>query len=489
MKLKVKFLKWDAGLPTAMLNRKTAKKIGVHHRDRISISTSSKQLSTSIDLIETIVKKDEIAVSSEIRKSLNLRKGQVVDVNFAPTSKSLSLIKKKLHKQTLSGREIKKIIQDVTNNSLSESEIALFISAMYKNKMTIHEKVSLIDAILETGHKLRLKNKFIVDKHCIGGVAGNRTTPLVVSICAAGGLIIPKTSSRAITSAAGTADVIETIAEVDFPVRKLEKMIKKTNGFMVWGGSLGLVPADGKIIQIERALRIDPESQLVASIMSKKLALGSNYILIDIPYGKSAKVGKQRALSLAKEFEKLGRHYKKKIKCVLTKGDQPIGNGIGPVLELIDIIKILERKKGPQDLEEKALFLAGELFEMTKKAKKGKGKELAREILDSGKAFEKFKQIIKIQNGKLRKLKPGKFKKDILAKRDLKIIEINNKKINSLAKIAGCPMDKSSGLHIFCHVGEKIDKKEKILTIYAESKSRLKKAISFYKKEKPIRFK
>ena len=361
---------------------------------------------------------------------------------------------------------------------------------MYKQEMTFKETIYLINAILKTGNRLVLKNKFVADKHSVGGIPGNRTTPIMVSICAAMGLVMPKTSSRAITSAAGTADVIETIAKVEFSIDELKKILKKTNACIVWGGSLGMVPADSKIIKIEKMLKVDPQAQLLASIMSKKLAMGSKYILIDIPYGKTAKVNKSAALNLKKKFEKLGNYFNLKLECFLTDGSQPIGNGIGPVLELIDIIKILDpKKKGPKDLEKKSLFLSGKLLEMTGKAEKGKGIKIAEEILYSGKAFEKFKEIIKAQNGGLKIIKPAKFRKDILSKKSGEIFEINNKKINSLARITGCPINKFSGLYLYFHLKDKIKKGEKFLTIYSESESRLKEAIKFYYNKRPIKIK
>jgi AMP phosphorylase len=489
MELKVKLLKWDAGLPVAMLSKDTAKEIGVRIKDRISIETSSKELVTIVDIIGTLIRKNEIAVSSEIKKILNLKQGQKVDVNLAEPPESLEFIKKKLNRKTLSREEIKKIIQDIVSNSLSEAEIALFVSSMYQYGMSMDETIFLIKAILETGNRLRLKNKLTVDKHSIGGVAG-RTTPIIVSICASAGLIMPKNSSRAITTPSGTADAMEVVANVDFKISELKKIIKKTNGCIVWGGSLGMVPADNKIILVEKMLHIDPEAQLLASIMSKKLASGSNYIVIHIPYGKSAKVGKRKALRLKRKFQKLGKYFNKKIKCILTKSEGPLGNGIGPALEILDVINVLDPdKKGPSLLEERSLVLAGELLELTKKAKKGEGAKLARRILDSGEAFKKFREIVKAQKGdtNFNKIKLGKFKRDFYSSRTGKISEINNKKINSLAITAGCPTDKLAGVYLYRVINEKIKKGEKILTIYSESKTRLRQAANFYRENNPIK--
>ena len=495
MELKIKFLKWSAGVPVVMLNTRTAEKLGAHATDRIFIRTNSKEFLSIVDTIGDIVNPNEIAVSSELKEILHLKLGQKVDVNLAPFPKSLNFIKKKLENRILSKSEINEIVKDVMNNSLSEAEIALFISATYKQGMNLKEIAYLTEAILDSGRKLKIKGKLIADKHSIGGIAGNRTTPIVVPICASSGLIIPKNSSRAITSAAGTADVIETLAKVDFSVNEIERIIKKTGACMVWGGALELVPADSKIISIEKQLKIDSEPLLLSSVMSKKLAAGSNYILIDIPYGKDAKVNKEKALELKRKFEYLGRYFHKKIKVLLTKGDEPIGNGIGPVLEMMDVIKVLnhnhkeEQENFPYDLEKKSLFLAGQIFELTGKSKKGKGEELAKQILYSGRAYEKFKEIIKAQEGTLKTLSPGKYKKDFFSKSSGKILNIDNKLINSLARVAGCPVDKKSGVYLYNHVGKKIKKRNKLLTIYTESPSRLKEAANFYNDNKIIKLK
>ncbi|MDP2628532.1 MAG: thymidine phosphorylase [Nanoarchaeota archaeon] len=493
MELRIKLLKWwSTGFPVAILNEKTAEEIGVRPSDRISIrtfSTRPTEITTIIDTAKGVVRKNEIAVSHELKQRLGLKSGQKVNINLAESPKSLESIKKKLNKKTLSEKEILEIIDDVVNNSLAESEIALFISAMHKNGMNLEEITFLIKAILKTGNKLKLKDKFVIDKHSIGGVAGNRTTPIVVSICAAaGGLVFPKTSSRAITSAAGTADVIEMIANVEFSIKQIKKILKKTKACMVWGGALGMVPADSKIIRIEKSLGIDPQSQLLASIMAKKLAVGSKYILIDIPYGKSAKANKQQAIQLKHKFEKLGKFFKVKLKCILTDGSQPIGNGVGPALELTDVIKVLKNEQGlPKDLEKKSLFLAGEIFEMIGKSKKGKGIQLAKEILSSGKAFEKFKKIIEAQGGDLNRIKLAKLSHVVVSKKSGKIKEIDNKKINFLARITGCPLDKSAGLFIHSHVNEKVKKGKPLLTIYSESEQRLNQAVKFYQDKKPIK--
>lgn len=497
MELKVKFIKWSAGIPVVILNKHSAEKIGVEVNDRVLIKTLSKnpsQMHVIVDISTDLIKPQEIAISEEVQNQMNLRKHQKIDVILSAPPKSLGLIKKKLNNHELEVKEINQIIKDIVDNSISEAEIALFVSAMYRNGMTFKETTALIRAILKTGETFNLRRKYVVDKHCIGGVPGNRTTPIVVSICAATGLTIPKNSSRAITSPAGTADVIEAIAKVDFSLKELEKIILKTNGCMVWGGGLKVVPADAKIIHVEKMLEIDPQAQLLASIMSKKLSVGSDFILIDIPYGKTAKISDmKKALDLKKKFETLGKYFKKKLKVVITDGSQPIGNGIGPILELIDLISILDRKKqGPKDLEEKGIFLATQLLKLSGKYEKRECEQIARETLYSGKAFEKFKEIIKAQKGNVKdfdELKPGKWKKTFYCKRSCRVVEIDNKEITQLARVAGCPEDKKSGIYLYCKKGKVLEKKQPILTIYAETWSRLRAAVNYYKENNPIKFK
>jgi len=351
--------------------------------------------------------------------------------------------------------------------------------------MNIKEVADMTEAIYKTGCQLGLKNKMIADKHSIGGLPG-RTTPILVSICAAAGLIIPKTSSRAITTAAGTADAMEYLCNIDFNVDELKKIISKTNACLVWGGSLGLAPADDKIIRVEKLLNLDPQSQLIASILAKKLAVGAHFLLIDVPYGKNAKVTKKEAKKLAREFILISKKFGIKTECVLTKNEEPLGNGVGPALEIEDVIKVLKREDKCHILEKKSLMLSGKLLEMTKKTKKGKGIELAKKMLDSGKAFAKFKQIIETQRGKIKRFQEPKFKKIIKANKDAKLVEINTKKINMLARIAGAPLDKLAGLYLHKHLNEKIKKNEPLITIYSENKSQLKHALEYFKKEKPI---
>ena len=333
------------------------------------------------------------------------------------------------------------------------------------------------------GETLKLNKYPVIDKHSIGGIPGNRTTMVIVPIIAAAGLTIPKTSSRSITSPAGTADTMEVLAKVTFPIKTMKKIIGKTNGCVIWGGSLNLAPADDKIINVEKTLEIDAESQLLASIMAKKYSVSSTHILIDIPTGNGTKVkNRTEALKLKKEFETIGKKLRKHVRVLITDGSQPIGNGIGPALEARDVLWILQRdKRRPMDLEKKCINMVQEIFNMLG-IKNGRDKTLR--LLNSGKAYKKFKEIIKAQQGKIFNaddIKIGKFKYDVRASRTGVIKQIDNRIISRIARIAGAPLNSGSGIYLHKHAGNIAKKGSKLFTIYSESRQKLIFAKEFLK--------
>ena len=481
MKLKVKKFTVDAGRPIIFLSNKAAKFLNAKAGDRLEISYKGKSILAVIDIISGFLSEKEVSLSKDILNYISIKSGEEVEVKAVAATRSAQFIAKKMQGKKLNKEEIFSIIQDIVTNSLSEPEIAYFVSAVYEIGLDIKETIYLTEAIYKTGSVLKWGNDKIADKHSIGGIAGNRTSPIVVSICSAIGIKMPKTSSRAITSAAGTADVMEVVAKVDFSSENLKKIVNKSGACLAWGGSLGLAPADDKLIRVERLLNVDPESQLIASIIAKKLAVGSKYILIDIPYGLQAKVKNLiEAKKLKNKFIKVAKHFNLNLRVVLTNGREPIGNGIGPVLEMSDVLRVLKQSNSPKDLEQKSLFLSGQIIEMLGKAGKNSGEKLAEKILKSGLALKKFKEIIKSQGEKDAKLSPAKNRKDLLAAKSGLIKSINNKDINLLARTLGCPTDKKSGIYIYHHQGEQVNKGEKLLTFYAESKNKLKDALSLY---------
>ncbi len=488
MRFKIKVIRISAGKPIIFLHESSAKKIGVHLGDRVIVkkNQNSMVLIAVVDFAKGLIKENEAGLSEELSKSLNESNGYI-EVVPSGSAESSSILKGETVCKEYSQEDLDKIIKDVVENRLTEAEIAYFVSTMAHCKVSTKEVVYMINSIVKTGSKLSWKYKVIADKHSIGGIPGNRTTPIVVAICAAAGVIMPKTSSRAITSAAGTADAVESMANVSLSIPELKKVVQKTGACLAWGGSLGLAPADDKLIRIEKLLRVDPESQLISSILAKKISVGSTHVLIDIPYGNGAKVSKESGEKLGKLFISIGKKFGLKIKIVLTDGREPIGNGIGPVLEMKDIIKVLKQDDSPRDLETKALFLAGNILELVGKSKRNEGIKKAKEILYSGDAYKKFCEIIVAQKGDPKAWLPeAKYSHTIVSKKVSTIEKIDNQKINYMARLAGCPLDKSSGLYIYKHVGERLRHGERIITIFSESKQKLKESIKFFKKNEPI---
>ncbi|NCN98822.1 thymidine phosphorylase [Candidatus Pacearchaeota archaeon] len=489
MKFKIKSFKIGAGKPIVYMNKADAVKLNINIGDRVEVSINKRKSIGIVDVAESYFNPGELGASHLIISELKVKSGDRVELEIVPVPKSSLLLRKKAFCKEYTKKEIDLIIKDIVDDKLTEAEIAFFISGVYHCGMTEKETAYLTESIYKNGNIINWRSSKIADKHSIGGVPGNRTTPLVVSICASAGIKMPKTSSRAITTAAGTADVIESVADIDFPIAKLKRIVNKTNACLAWGGSLGLAPADDKLIQVEKIIHLDPESQLIASILAKKLAAGSKYVLIDIPYGEGAKVSKKGAKKLKKKFKNIAKHFKLKLETVLTDGSQPIGNGVGPLLEIKDLLRVLSRNNPPKDLEDKAIKLAAIILEMIGKTKKGKGQKLAREILDSGKALKKFEQIIKAQNGSLKNLKRAKFVKRIESKSSGNVRKIRNQEINHLARLAGSPVNKAAGLFLHVHKGQKIKKGQILIEIHAESKDKLNQAIRFFKSSEAIEIK
>lgn len=487
MKLKVRSFRLKANKPIAFLHEKDANLLNVHAGERIKIFSNGNTRKAIVDVVSGFLRAGEIALSHQVIAGLNLKKNSKVDIAPSPMPKGIEVLKHKLKCESYTKTQLKKIILDIVQDSLTEAEIAYFISGVNYCGMSLKETQYLTESIVETGKTITWKSNKIADKHSIGGVPGNRTTPIVIAICAATGILMPKTSSRAITSAAGTADVIESIAKINFSTEKLKSIVKKTNAILAWGGSLGLAPADDKLIRVEKILSIDPKPQLLASILAKKLSVGSKYVLIDIPYGPGAKVTKVEAKSLEKDFVKLGKMLGLKITVVLTDGSQPIGNGIGPILEIQDVLRVLKNENPPKDLMEKSLMLSGKVMEMVGKTKKGAGKKKAKEILKSGKAFEKFAEIIKAQSGSLKNLKKAKLSHKIVSPKSGKISAIDNKLISHIARLAGCPVDKAAGIYLFKHCSNRVKKGEPLAIIYSESKHKMSEAKNKFIESKPYK--
>jgi len=471
------------GISIAILHKNDAKKLDLRSGDRVLIKDHKTEITCILDISErqSAVPEGKIGLFEEALDHLKVKNNDFVNLEFTGKPESLIHIRDKLFGKRLGYKEFYHIADDITNDRLTDIEKTYFVAASFSQGLNNEEIVDLTRAMVETGKKLKF-NQLTLDKHCIGGVPGNRTTMIVIPIIASLGFTIPKTSSRAITSPAGTADTMECLAKVELTEPKIKETVRKTGACIVHGGSMNLAPADDKIIEVEHPLSIDAEGQLIASVMAKKYSVSANYVLIDIPMGKSTKANTwKKAKHLKNMFELIGKKLGMIVKVVITDGSQPIGNGVGPLLEAEDVMAVLRNEKvAPQDLKKKALTMAGILLEMTGKYKNGF--QAAKEALESGKALHKMNQIIDEQ-GRQKKPKLGAYRYPIHNGKIGRIKSIDNDVIAKIARIAGAPDDKGSGLYVVKKVNEIVKKGDLLYTIYAESKFKLDLAIQFAHKD------
>ena len=437
---------------------------------RVELRRNSKVLLATLLITDddALVGPDEIGLSDPAFRRFAEAAGNLVTVTPASPPESLEAVRAKIRGQALSAREITAIVNDLTHYRYSDMEVAAFLigSASF---MTSDELIALTRAMAEAGTQLKWPDPIVVDKHCIGGIPGNRTSMIVVPIVAAHGLPIPKTSSRAITSPAGTADTMEVLARVNVGAEEMKAIVAACKGCLVWGGHVNLSPADDILISVERPLSLDTREQMVASIMSKKLAAGSTHLLIDLPVGPTAKLtNSTEAMRLRKLFEFVGDRFGIAVEVITTDGRQPIGNGIGPVLEAQDVMAVLANDPAaPIDLREKSLRLAAHLLEYDPKLRGGAGYVRARELLDSGAALKQMLKIIDAQGPSNCHNGLGDLTFDVLAGSDGIVSGIDCLRLNRLARTAGAPLDKGAGIRLFRKIGDRVESGEPLYRIYA----------------------
>jgi len=433
------------------------------------------------------LRNDEIALSEAAWHLLGAAEGEELVVRHPPILESLGHLRNKVHGGRLDYAALRPLMEDVSRGRLPDIHLASFVTVCAGRGLDLDETVALTRAMVDVGERIDWGTSPVMDKHCIGGLPGNRTTLLVVPIIAACGLVMPKTSSRAITSAAGTADVMETLAPVDLDLAAMRRVVEREGGCIAWGSAMRVSPADDMLIRVERPLGIDSEGLMVASILSKKAAMGSQRVLIDIPVGPLAKVRSDGAAgqlshSLVSVGAALGLH----VRTVFTDGSQPVGRGVGPALEAMDVMAVLERTAdAPPDLRERALLLAGLLLELAGKAATGSGNALARAVLEDGRALARFIAICEAQGG-LRVPPRAAHTHCVTAPAAGVVTGIDTRLVARMAKLAGAPRDPAAGASIHVRVQDRVERGQPLFTLHAESLGELQYALSFVHSQLPV---
>lgn len=456
---------------------------------RVQINSGNNTLIATLNVVDNkLFPKNHVGLSKVALERLQVSEGVGVFITHAPILESIHAVRKKIYGHSLNNGEILSIITDISEHRYSDIEIASFISICAGRRLNTDEIIALTQAMVSCGKRLTwLDNERVFDKHCIGGVPGNRTTPLVVAIVSSAGLIVPKTSSRAITSPAGTADTMDTLVNVNLQLADMQRVVTETGACLAWGGSVNLSPADDILIRIERALELDGEGQLIASVLSKKIAAGSTHTIIDIPVGNTAKVrSKADADRLVDLFKQVGKACGIHVRCIITDGSCPIGAGIGPVEEARDVLAVLKcEANAPEDLRNRAILLSAHLFDLADAGGLDNAVKKATKLLDNGQAWMQFKRIVDAQGG-LKVLPKANYKVVETATCSGVIQSIDNRKLSLFAKLAGAPIDPTAGLRLHANAGTRICKGDPLFTLFSDSQGEMEYAMAYYRENHDI---
>jgi thymidine phosphorylase len=449
--------------------------------NRVLLRANGNQvIATLYHVTSDLISHDEAGLSESAWHHLALEDGDLLSVSHPKPLDSMSLVRAKIFGADLSEQAYRAVIRDVVEGRYSDIELSALITAVAARPLGHAEIISLTSAMVDAGERLSWKGAVIADKHSVGGLPGNRTTPIVVAIVTALGLVMPKTSSRAITSPAGTADTMETLTRVDLDTADMRRVVEQEGGCIVWGGTIRLSPADDVLIRVERALDIDSEGQLIASVLSKKIAAGSTHVVLDLPVGPTAKVRTAEAARVLTDgFNAVATSAGLKIRVLPGDGTQPIGFAIGPSLEARDVLAVLQGlATAPADLKARAIELSGALIELAGAAPEGEGERLATQVLADGRAWIKFQRICEAQGG-MRVPPSSGHRQPMFASGAGILTRIDNRKVAKLAKLAGAPDDKAAGVELHAKVGDRVSADGPVCTVHAEAPGQLAYALGY----------
>ncbi len=447
---------------------------GFQALSKISVHANGQRILATLNVVDdlSIVGCSELGLSEDAFDQLGVRDGHTASLWHAEQPASIAALHRKIAGERLDQQAFNAIITDIARRQYSKIELSAFVVSTHRNELDREEVFFLTSAMVASGRRLHWHEPLVVDKHCIGGIPGNRTSMLVVPIVAAHGLLCPKTSSRAITSPAGTADTMEVLARVELGMDELDRIVRAQRGCLAWGGTADLSPADDVLISVERPLGIDSPGQMVASILSKKIAAGSSHLVLDLPIGATAKVRSvMEAQRLRRLFEYVAARIGLSIDVIITDGRQPVGQGIGPVLEARDVMRVLHNDPlAPADLREKSLQLAGRMIECDPTVRGGEGLSIARAILVSGRALEKMNAIIQAQGATgfdYRSPLLGESSFEVTAPVAGVVIGIDNLQLAHIAGLAGAPQVQVAGVDLLRKLGQEVAAGEVLYRVHA----------------------
>lgn len=390
----------------------------------------------------------------------------------------IDIITKKKNNQELTKEEISYVIGNYMNGNILDYQMSSLLMAIVLNGMTDEEVINLTDSMLNSGEIIDLSEieGHVVDKHSTGGV-GDKTSLVLGPLVAACGVKMAKMSGRGLGVTGGTIDKLESIKGFKVEISK-QDFVKQINeiGIAITSQTGNVVPADKKIYALRDVTGTTESIPLIASsIMSKKIASGADSIIIDVKVGNGALMKDEiSAQELANLMIKIGKHYNKSVKCVLTSMEEPLGNTVGNGIEVIEAIDTL-KGKGPKDLEELVLTLGSLMISDSKKISIASAKNEIKDALDSGLGYEKFKQLVKYQGGDIDDIEIEDHYISIKSPKEGYIERIDTYKIGDIVKkLGGGRMTKDDiidygvGIDLSVKVGDLVLENEELLKIYID---------------------
>jgi len=454
---------------------------GFEAQSRVEVALNGRTIVATLNVVNgDFLSADEAGLSEAAWRLLQPREGDQATLRHPKPIESLAHVRAKVYGRRLDRAAFDAVIADVAAGRYSDLQLAAFVTACAGDGLDLRETIALTESMINVGERMTWGEGPVMDKHCVGGLPGNRTTMIIVPIVAACGLRMPKTSSRAITSPAGTADTMETLAPVDLDVAHIKRVVERTGGCIVWGGAVRLSPADDVLIRVERPLDLDSQGQLVASILSKKSAAGATHVLIDMPVGLTAKVRSvQDAAQLGRHLEQVGTALGLQVRVMQTDGLAPVGRGIGPALEARDVLSVLRREAdAPADLARRALALAAAVLEFGGAAPPGEGLALATAALQEGRAWTKFEEICEAQGG-MREPAVAIYRQPVPALHTGTVIAIDNRRLARIAKLAGAPKSACAGIDLHVQLGAVVERGQPLFTLHAATPGELAYALDY----------
>ncbi|OQY33108.1 MAG: pyrimidine-nucleoside phosphorylase [Spirochaetaceae bacterium 4572_59] len=409
------------------------------------------------------------------------------------------LIKKKRDGKELSKEEISFFVQEYTNENIPDYQAAAMLMAMFLKKMNKRETVDLTDAILHSGEQINLDSieGVKVDKHSTGGV-GDTTTLIVGPLVASCDVPLAKMSGRGLGHTGGTLDKLESIEgfKIDVSMEKFVDLVN-TNKIAVISQTKNVAPADKKLYHLrDVTATVDSMPLIASSIMSKKLASGSDAILLDVKVGSGAFMkGIDEASELASEMVDIGKSMGRDTIAVITDMNQPLGNAIGNALEVKEAIEIL-KGEGPEDITKLCLELSAHIVVLGKKADSyEEAYKLVSEKLTDRSALRKFGEFVQAQGGNDAiiddpSLLPTAEKHyEIKAGEDGFIDELNSEEIGLVAMMLGAgretfesKLDYAAGLVLKKKISDPVKKGETVAVLHYNDDTNLESAVNRFNK-------